>query len=193
MVNDLADVLKLYASGGVFFTPNFAMLIYPSGTDTWEIFDKRFTQDSPRAALRFIIRTPIRGFVSGNMGISSLESADCTMETEPAANTLFRKHFNIEYNKLLPPNSDRRQQEVFFLMYRPDDQDEHDALVKFLEANNAKIYSSLTPGAWDHFANTVDHGILLVCLRPTSIAASTNLSCPDSRIIHRAPLYLSLI
>ena len=192
IVNDVASMLKLYGSAGLFFTPYFTMLVYPSGADSWEIFDKRFTSDSPRAALRFIVRTPIRGFVSGIIPTPNLKSADLAMDSEPTANTLFRKHFNIEYNKLLPPSSERKQQDEFFLMYRSEDQDEYDAIVKFLEANNAKIYSSTTAGAWDYFTSRVGHGVLLVCVKTLPFQLPLIWFHLDQRKFYRSPSYSKL-
>ena len=45
---------------GVFFAEHFSMLIWPTGSRTWEAVDSLFPANSPKAILRFLIRTPVR-------------------------------------------------------------------------------------------------------------------------------------
>ena len=189
----MADTLRMHDSAGLFISPDFSMIVYPTGSESWRFFDECFPLHSPSPALRFIMRTTIPQISSIYQPTLSMESTPLIMEGESGANALFRECFDIDFQKFLPQvNKNKSEQpNTFFLMYSPIAQEEHDVLVKFLTANNATIYSRQTPGAWDFFSNQVRAGVVLVRLHSASFDhhsyyshRSTNLSSQSTSFLH---------
>ena len=193
-VDVMGEILRLHESGGLFFTPAFTMLIYPAGAEVWRWIDDRFpNHPATKTTLRIVLRTPIPELRSSNPFTVQSISPPLTMEDEMGTNALFRRLFGIEYARLVPQTNSRnkaKHPDNVFLMYPAEDRDEHDVLVKYFEYNNAIIYTSQTPGAWDYFVGHVDAGVLLVgsLLSNCSFADTSPFQIHDSITeIHKIP------
>ena len=159
----MANTLKLHDGGGIFFTPHFTLLIYPAGRESWKFLDAVFPSDSQEADLRFVMRTPIPELLQHTILERQTHSIASIMEGETSPNALFRQYFGIDYARLVPPAKKKSERSTtFFLMYPAELQEEHEVLIKFLNANNATIYSSAKTGSWDYFTNAIDAGVVLV-------------------------------
>ena len=165
-VDAMGNKLRMHDSGGLFFTPAFTMLVYPAGTESWRWIDDRYpNRPTITTTLRIVLRTPNPELYTIHSAPAQLISPPLIMEDETGTNALFRKVFGIEYAKLVPHTNNRnkaKHPDNVFLMYPVEDQEEHDVLVKYFEYNNAIVYTSQTPGAWDYFAGHLDAGVLLV-------------------------------
>ena len=159
----MANTLKLHDGGGIFFAQHFTLLIYPAGRESWKFLDAVFPSDSQEVGLRFVMRTPIPKLLQHTILERQTQPITSVMEGEPSPNALFRQYFGIDYARLVPPAKKKSEgSNTFFLMYPAELQQEHEVLIKFLSANNAVIYSSAKPGAWDYFTNAIDAGVVLV-------------------------------
>lgn len=171
----MADTLKMYDSGGVFFAEKYTMLVYPRGVHSWKFLDDLYPSDSSETALRFIMISP-RTKLSLDFSYQIfLKSMPADMEANSAPSGLFRTFFGIEYSTLLPPVPKKdKTADTFFLMYPEPFKAEHDLLTKFFEANQASVYSCFTTGHWNQFATTANTGTVLVNLCYASRATISN-------------------
>lgn len=89
------------------------------------------------------------------------------MKGEEGPNALFRQCFGIEYTALLPSGRNKAvgqsSQELFFLLFPKDAEEECGVVTRWLMANDAKVLSSANQGEWDKFATTATTGVVLVC------------------------------
>ena len=166
----MAENLKIRAAGGLFFSNHFMMIIYPLGVDTWSFLDGIPGGTSPQACLRFVMRPPVRHMLEDNLEMAASDLRHPVSDGGSGVNAMFRNMFRVEYHRLIPQAAKQKDgnPKTFFLMFPPSHEDQHDLIVKFLEANEATIYSSNTPGAWDYFCNFVNAGVVLVCVSSLS-------------------------
>lgn len=167
----MAVTLNAHASGGLYLQDQFALLVYPTDTADWAFLDPEI-ESSPKLGLKFIMRSPLLqplqdlpyGLLQDQLLVNPMSLPD-----EPKINTVFRHLANIDYQTLISQNAKKtKDPNTFFLMFPPSRNDEHELVVKFLEANKAIIYSSHTPGSWDYFTSHVDAGVILVSILPLS-------------------------
>ncbi|KAL8806978.1 MAG: hypothetical protein Q9182_000959 [Xanthomendoza sp. 2 TL-2023] len=83
-------------------------------------------------------------------------------------NRLFRQHFNMDFHRLVAQASDKdgrksRPTNAFFLIFPSIAQQEFDLLVDWICTNNrgAEIYRHGDQGAWTHFQQSVDNGVII--------------------------------
>ncbi|MCJ1387232.1 hypothetical protein MMC18_000072 [Xylographa bjoerkii] len=162
VIDIMTDTLIKHNAGGLFFAPSYSLIVYPSGVNSWKFFDDRFV-DSPQAALRFVMFTPIPELLNHTTNIMAQIPESPTVELESEANVLFRQFFDIKYTNLLwQGNTNNARRDNFYLMYPIELEDEKNVLSRWLEANNAKIYSSFDVGQWDRFSSSVEAGVILI-------------------------------
>lgn len=164
-VEAMAENLKNRVAGGLFFTKDFMMIIYPTGVGAWSFLDGVPGGTSTEASLRFVMRTPVPHMLAEEPDFATLDPQHTFLDEESGVNVIFRNIFHIEYSRLIPQVAHQPDDipKSFYLIFPQSYKDEHDLIVKFLEANDATIYSSNTPGAWDYFCNYVSVGVVLVC------------------------------
>ena len=164
-VERMAENLRIRAAGGLFFTKHFTMIIYPTGVGAWNFLDGVPGGTSTEASLRFVMRAPVPHMLEDDPEFTALDPQQTILDGESGINTMFRNIFNIEYGRLIPQVAHQPDDssKSFFLMFPNSFEDEHDLTVKFLEVNDATVYSSNTPGAWNYFCNYVNAGVVLVC------------------------------
>lgn len=96
-----------------------------------------------------------------------LDTTPMSLPDEPKITTVFRHLFKIDYKTLISQNARKTKiANTFFLMFSRSCIEEHELIIKFLEANGATIYSSYTPGSWNYFTSHVDAGVIIVSLTP---------------------------
>ena len=162
MMNVMTDTLIQHNAGGLFFSSSYSLIIYPSGVNSWKFFDDRFV-DSPQAALRFVMFTPILELLNHTTSQMARIPNSLTTELESDANLLFRQFFGIKFTNLLwNGNTNNARRDNFYLMYPVELGDEKTVISRWLEVNNAKIYSSFEVGDWDRFTSSVEAGVVLV-------------------------------
>ena len=142
------------------------MVIYPTGVGAWSFLDGVPGGTSTEARLRFVMRTPVPPMLEIEPDFAALDPQHTFFDGESSFNMIFRNMFHIEYSRLIPQVAHQPDDipKSFYLVFPNSYEDEHDLIVKFLEANDATIYSSNTPGAWDYFCNYVSVGVVLVCV-----------------------------
>lgn len=163
-VETMAENLKIRAAGGLFFTKHFMMIIYPTGVGAWGFLDGIPGGTSTEACLRFVMRSPVAHMLEDDPEFAASDQQMTIQDGEGSINAMFRNILHIEYSRLMPQvaNQSDDSSKSFFLVFPPSHEDEHDLTVKFLETNDATIYSSNTLGAWDYFCNYVNVGVVLV-------------------------------
>lgn len=170
-IHAMAVTLNAHASGGLYLQQQFALLVYPTGTADWAFLDPE-VEASPKLGLKVIMRGPLQDQLPVNL---------MPLPDEPRITTVFRHLANIDYKTLIPQNARKNKDpNTFFLMFPPSRKDEHELVVKFLEANKATIYSSYTLGSWDYFTSHVDAGVILVSIVP--LPRSQHALSPAERI-----------
>ena len=158
----MTDTLTAYDAGGLFFSPGYSLVVYPSGVNSWKFFDDRFI-DSPQAGLRFVMFTPIPELLNHTTLKMAQIGNSPTPEFESEANVLFRQFFGVKYTNLLwQGNTNNVRKDSFYLMYPTELEDEKNVIIRWLEANTAKIYTSFVVGDWDRFTSSVEAGVVLV-------------------------------
>ena len=172
----MATTLNAHASGGLYLQDQFALLIYPSGTADWAFLDPEM-QASSKLRLKFILRSPLRQqsqVLPQGLLENQLPTTPMSFPNESKVTSVFRHLFNIDYKTLIPQNAKTSKDlNTFFLMFPPSSADEHELVVKFLEANGAIIYSSHTPGSWHFFTSNIEAGVVIVSVPPHYIEKPT--------------------
>ncbi|MCJ1382699.1 hypothetical protein MMC17_005812 [Xylographa soralifera] len=162
VINIMTDTLINHNAGGLFFSPSYSLVVYPSGVNAWKFFDDRFV-DSPQAALRFVMFIPIPELLNQKTHKMAQITESPTPELESEANVLFQQFFGITYTNLLwQGNTNNARKDNFYLMYPTELEDEKNIISRWLEANTAKIYSSFGVGEWDRFTSSVEAGVVLI-------------------------------
>jgi chromo domain-containing protein 1 len=172
-IQAMAATLNAHASGGLYLQQQFTLLVYPTGTADWAFLDPE-VKASPKLGLKVIMRGPVlqpfEDLLDGPLQ-DQLPVNPAPLPDEPRITTVFRHLANIDYKTLIHQNARKNKDpNTFFLMFPPSSKDEHELVVKFLEANKATIYSSYTPGSWDYFTSHVDAGVILVSIVPLSMS-----------------------
>ena len=162
VVNNMTDTLIHHNAGGLFFSPSYSLVIYPSGVNSWKFFDDRFV-DSPQAALRFVMFTPIPELLNHTIHNNARITESPAPELESETNVLFRELFGVKYTNLLwQGNTNNSRKDNFYLMYPTQFEEEKNVVSRWLEANTANIYCSFDIGEWDRFTSSVEAGVVLV-------------------------------
>ncbi|MCJ1397928.1 hypothetical protein MMC11_001124 [Xylographa trunciseda] len=162
VMNTMTDTLINHNAGGLFFSPSYSLVVYPSGVNSWRFFDDRFV-NSPQAALRFVMFIPIPGLLNHTVNNMAQIPELQTGGLESEANRLFRHFFGIKYTNLLWQGStNNARKDNFYLMYPIELADEKNLISRWLESNNAKVYSSFDVGDWDRFTSSVEAGVVLI-------------------------------
>ena len=162
VVNIMTDTLINHNAGGLFFSPHYSLVVYPSGVNSWKFFDDRYL-DSPQAALRFVIFVPIRELLNHTAHKMTQIMASPSSEVDLEANVLFLQFFGVKYTNLLwQGNTNNALKDNFYLMYPAELEEEKNVISRWLEANTAKVYSSFNIGEWDKFASSMEAGVVLV-------------------------------
>lgn len=160
----------MHVSGGTLFANDFAMVVYPAGSEDWTFLDEGLPAVPSDAVLRFVIRKPLPGLeVNDGTNIATKKRVIAIREGETNINIVFRVLFKIEYSRLVASTTPHRSEnlEVFFIIFPPGTEDERDLVIRFLQENGAKdIYSWETPGSWDYFSNKIDAGVIIVSFPP---------------------------
>ncbi|KAL8808866.1 MAG: hypothetical protein Q9200_003948 [Gallowayella weberi] len=170
-VDELCRVLVEHASGGLFFAENFSLLIYPTRCVGWDFLDSGFQWQAPTdAKLRFAMLTPWPR-LRESFGRSQPQAANIPPLIGLSAvpiNRLFREQFNMDFQRLVAQASDKggrktRPTNAFFLVFPSIAQQEFDLLVDWIYTNNrgAEIYRHGDRGAWTHFQQSVDNGVIV--------------------------------
>ncbi len=169
-ISEMAETLKSQASGAIFYAEKFSGLIYPtnSGLESWDFLNELQPPVPEGTLLRFVIRKPLPPppepaeiDLTGNEKLLSLR------DDESNISTVFRHVLGIEYERLIkqPAPEKTAESNNFFLFFIGVDK-EFFLMCKFLSAHGAKIYSWDDEGAWEHFCNHVETGVILVSLKP---------------------------
>ncbi|MCJ1284280.1 hypothetical protein MMC26_003611 [Xylographa opegraphella] len=162
IVNIMTDTLISHDAGGLFFSPSYSLVVYPSGLNSWKFFDDRFV-DSPQAGLRFSMFTPVPELLNHTTQQMAQVMGSSALELESEANVLFQQFFGVKYTNILwQGNTNRIQKDNFYLMYPAELEEEKNVISLWLEANTAKIYSSFEVGGWDKFTSSVEAGVVLI-------------------------------
>ena len=166
-IDSIAETLANYDACGVFLAAQFTLLVYPAGVDSWRIFDDAFPPYSPEASLRFVLRTCIPELPLETVHETSLTSTRLIMAGENGPNAAFKKYFGIDYAMFMPQGKNNKDasQPAFYLLYPVEQAEECNVLVRWLEANEVKIYSSFKADEWEQFQSAAKPGgVVLVCV-----------------------------
>ena len=167
-VAEMADTLEMHVSGAVLFAKDFSMLIYPTGTEEWQFLDETLPTVAAGTRLNFMMRKPIPGMDAALTHVPA-KIIDPSELSENSTADVFNAFFNINLARIVPsidPKNgvDPKKEFSVFLMFHSDPiyNEEHNFLYETLSKNNATVYSSQTPGAWDYFTHNVEDGTILV-------------------------------
>ena len=160
---DLAETLKSRASGALVFCERFSMLIYPcdSGLESWDFLNNLYPPIPDGASLRFVLRTPLPPPSPRIFPPSGQEKLLLPSDGESNIGAVFRNLLGIEYGRLIKRPNLEKIADHFFLFFIGVEK-EFSLMCRFLAAHGAKIYSWDDEGAWAHFCNHVDTGVILV-------------------------------
>ncbi|KAL8834653.1 MAG: hypothetical protein Q9170_003655 [Blastenia crenularia] len=169
----VSGVLAEHASGSLFFAENFTLLIYPANCVGWEFLDEGFPHIAsiipPETRLRFVMFTPWPQIQPGlNESYSLVVKADHQLALQDAPiNAIFRSRFRMDFQRLVAQSMDKdgsktKLTKSFFLIFPPSAQDEFDIAVDWIQANlSATIFRYDDQGAWTHFVETVEKGVII--------------------------------
>ena len=189
-IDAVSSMLAEHASGGLFFAERFSLLIYPASCVAWEFLDKGFPPVPPDTKLRFAMFVPWPQFYENEkIGGTLIDNL-----TPPSGlqrlhiNRVFRTHFGIEFHRIVahPNNKDvgkTRVDDEFFLIFPPGAREDFNLLVEWIQANNndAVIHRHNDKGAWGHFRESVENGVIIVSASPDSYTVLlTLLQCHES-------------
>lgn len=171
-LDNVSGILAEHASGGLFFAEQFTLLIYPAKCIGWQFLDGGFPSVPPNVRLRFAMLKPlpqIRQSIDQICHQPKPTIHAASLKDLPI-NTIIRDQFGMDYKRLVAQSSDNdgtkmRQTKSFFLIFPLSAREEFDIAATWIRANNgsANIYKCEDTGAWDHFYNTVDKGVIIVC------------------------------
>ena len=160
----------MHVSGGVLFAKDFSLLIYPAGTEEWQFLDETMPAAPAGTRLNFVMRKPPLGFDPATITPSKATIDPSELSKNNTAN-VFKFFFDMNLARIIPSvdprnRSDPEKEFSVFLMFHTDPiyNEEHGFLYETLSQNDATIYSSQTPGAWDYFVHNVEDGTILVRL-----------------------------
>lgn len=164
----MAETLKLHASGAIFTSTMFSMLVYPadSGLESWAFLEELQRPVVPGAALRFILRTPLPAPNTDDLDMQVKRNHISFREGEGNTSMVLRNLLGIEYSRLVKQTNPRVTEKAnnFFLLFPESAKLEYNIIFKFLEEHQADIYTWQTDGAWDYFCNNIEAGVILVSL-----------------------------
>ena len=166
-IDSIAETLANYDACGVFLAAQFTMLVYPAGVESWRIFDDAFPPYSPDASLRFVLRASIPEPPLDLLTNTAITSTRLIMAGENGPNAAFKKYFGIDYAMFMPHGKNNKDvsQPAFYLLYPVEQAEECGVLVRWLEANEVKIYSSFKANEWEQFQTAAKPGgVVLVCV-----------------------------
>ncbi|KAL8922765.1 MAG: hypothetical protein Q9172_003442 [Xanthocarpia lactea] len=169
-IDAVSSMLAEHASGGLFFAERFSLLIYPARCVAWEFLDKGFPPVPPDTKLRFAMFVPWPQFYenekTGGTLIDNLTPPSGLQRLH--INRVFRTHFGIEFHRIVAHPNDKdvgetRVNDVFFLIFPPGAREDLNLIVEWIQANNndAVIYRHNDRGAWDHFRESVENGVII--------------------------------
>lgn len=137
MTRRLADRV----SGALFFAPRFTMLIWPAGSNAWDVIEPKLNPVPEGTVLRFLVRDPLPQEYTEELHPSILHFCNQNPEQhdeamakikarpiqtgEAAINVIFRDLFSVEYARLAthPYSSDGAKNDTFFLCFLPVNQE----------------------------------------------------------------------
>lgn len=167
MLKQVAETLKLHASGAIFTTPYFTMLMYPSDCilENWAFLDEVQAPMIPGAFLRFVLRNPLPAHDTSEVDLEIMRNQVFVPEGEDTTSIILHSLLGIDYNRLIQqtrPDLTPRSNN-FFLLFPETAKPEYHVIFKFLEEHQANIFTWQTDGAWDYFcSNHVEAGVILV-------------------------------
>ena len=136
-VDDIAETLAVGLQGGLFFTHQYTMLMYPAGASAWTFLDDNLPSVHPGTVLRFVIRKPLplvladvhRPATARATGIAPERYAQIQtrLQKHPVQaedkniNTVFRDMFEIDFERLVAQNGPQQHPptNIFFLCFIP--------------------------------------------------------------------------
>ncbi|MCJ1462323.1 hypothetical protein MMC07_000923 [Pseudocyphellaria aurata] len=167
MLKQVAETLKLHASGAIFTTPYFTMFMYPTDCvlENWAFLDEVQAATIPGSFLRFVLRNPLPAHDTSEVDLEVMRNQVFVPEGEDTTSIILHSLLGIDYNRLiqqtrpdLTPKSNN-----FFLLFPETAKPEYHVIFKFLEEHQANIFTWQTDGAWDHFcSNHVEAGVVLM-------------------------------
>ncbi|KAI4168653.1 MAG: hypothetical protein LQ343_006234 [Gyalolechia ehrenbergii] len=168
-VDKVSGILAEHASGGLFFAERFMILLYPASCVGWEYLDAGLGDVAPEARLRFAMLDPwprMRQMLNESRPYQGKRDAQARLQAPPM-NAVLRTRFGMDFQRLItsPKNKDgskARPVTTFFLIFPPAAQEEFDIAVDWIRANGpATIYRHTDQGAWAHFCEMVDQGVII--------------------------------
>ncbi|KAK4455556.1 chromo domain-containing protein 1 [Podospora aff. communis PSN243] len=187
-VEKLAEFLKASLLGLFLPHTHFNLLVYPAKCEEWK-FEGLGQGPENSSALRYFIFSSLvdcartlaplpktLSIPSGSLGGSDKKPPpETTTRVVSPRELVFKRFFNFEYRRLLPPAARRKPglPDVFFLVFPESKAHAMAALYSWLrECNpNCQIFLSCQPGAWKAFRAVVDSqpGVVIVhdILTPT--------------------------
>lgn len=164
----MAETLKIHASGGIFTSGKFSMLIYPvdSGLESWDFLNESQSPIAPGAVLRVVVRTALPAPSPVDLDMQAKRSKISFREGEGNTSLVLRNVLGIDYERLIkqPNPLLTEKSNNFFLLFNETAKREFHIIFKFLEEHQANIYTWETDGAWDYFCTQMDAGVILVSL-----------------------------
>jgi len=138
----MAETLKIHASGGLFMTKKFTILIYFSGSEEWTFLDDQLPTCPPEAVLRFVMGNPCPGLMKDesqkplsdsteqelrNVLPGSIENelqkplpaltselpVVSVRDGESNINAVFRNMYNVEFSRLVAPATLAKTTEMY--------------------------------------------------------------------------------
>ena len=168
----MAETLILQASGGVFNSREFSMLIYPvePGLESWEFLGNVQVPVIPGVMLRFVLSKPLPTPEPEESRTELVRNRLSVRDGESSTSLVFRSLLGIEHARLIrqPISEPTVSSNNFFLFFSETAKREYQIIYKFLEEHQANIYTWQTEGAWDYFCNQIPTGVILVSMTDES-------------------------
>ena len=160
------------ASGGLFFAPEFSLLVYPASCVGWEFLDQGFPSVPPGTKLRFAMFAPWpriqREPAVGRLD-AGLPKAGGDPQKSPI-NRVLQTQFGLDFHRLIAQANDKDGSKTqrtctFFTIFPPAAQEEMQLITEWIQSNKtATIYRHQDAGSWDYLVAKLDQAVPVVII-----------------------------
>lgn len=162
LVGQLAEMCKAHVSCGVVMSSEFALLVFPTGTEEFKVLGQSSQGRNSKAALKFKMLSVLANEARQEEGQRLVPSVPVNATSAPAE--AISALLDVDVDHLLTIREGQKETRAFIMM-PPSHTEEVKLLAKAFEGQQLKVRTSLDPGAWDDLLK-VRHSSTLIVLHP---------------------------
>lgn len=153
-VEGLFQTLRSHSGGAMVLNPEFSMLMFPTGQQTWDFW--RLPKAGPGVKLQFVIMPHIQPLPKAK---EPSYMTNAQPEQAPSSEIV------LDHDRRFHANSRDR---FVFLLFHPNYAEEIEALMTSLHKAGATVYLNNESGSWVQFTTKCDSGTIIVSFRKGS-------------------------